>query len=143
MSFLPQMTRLQHALNLLGVPALTPDDVDNRFDFQEPDQCLQVKRSVSLSHMRKVQSPITYAVLVANFDKHGIEGYVGPNTFAEVAVAFAMHKTIYLLNVTPRQYADELTAWGVRELDGSLSRVATEYEDLCRQDLAQMRLPEF
>lgn len=143
MTFLPQMSRIRHALDLNGVPAMTPNDADRGIELLEPAKYLQIKRSLSLSHMRKVQNPITYGILVANFDKHGVTGYIGPNTFAEIAVAFATSKTIYLLNVIPPQYGDELTAWGVRELDGDLSQIRVEYEELCRQNPPQMRLPQF
>lgn len=143
MTFLAQMGRLQHALDLSGVPAMTPIDWDHGIELLEPAKYRQFKRSLSLSHMRKVQNPLTYAILVANFDKHGVSGYIGPNTFAEIAVAFATSKTIYLLNVIPGNYGEELEAWGARELEGDLSRIRVEYEELCRQDPAQMRLPEF
>jgi hypothetical protein len=143
MAFMPQMSRLQHALDHQGVPALAPSDPDRSIDFIQGNKHLEYKRSLSLSHMRKVQNPLTYAILVANFDKQGVDGYIGPNTFAEIAVAFASNKTIYLLNVAPRQYACELAAWRVRALDGDLTKVIAEYEELCRHDPAQPRLLRF
>jgi hypothetical protein len=40
-------------------------------------------------------------ILVTNFDKNGIQGYVGPNTLMEMGVAFYLQKPIYLLNSIP------------------------------------------
>jgi hypothetical protein len=37
-------------------------------------------------------------VLVANFEKHGIEGYVGPNTLVEAAFAHATGRKVAFLN---------------------------------------------
>ena len=51
-----------------------------------------VKRKAALAHFRKVMDPKTFAVLAVNADKHGVRDYLGPNTFAEVAVAFALGK---------------------------------------------------
>lgn len=41
------------------------------------------------------------AILVTNYDKNGIAGYVGPNTLMEMGVAFYLGKKIYLLNPIP------------------------------------------
>lgn len=41
------------------------------------------------------------AILVTNYDKNGVAGYVGPNTLMEMGVAFYLGKKIYLLNPVP------------------------------------------
>ena len=41
------------------------------------------------------------AILVANFDKNNIVGYIGPNTLMEMGLAFHLGKKIYLLNPIP------------------------------------------
>src|SRR4030042_6967785 len=38
------------------------------------------------------------AILVANYDKNNVKGYIGGNTFMEMGVAFFLKKKIYLLN---------------------------------------------
>jgi hypothetical protein len=52
-------------------------------------------------HMDKIA--ISDAVLIANYPKNNIEGYIGPNTLMEMAVAFYLKKKIYLLNPVPDQ----------------------------------------
>ncbi|MBI5530561.1 MAG: hypothetical protein HY918_03610 [Candidatus Doudnabacteria bacterium] len=52
-------------------------------------------------HMDKIA--ISDAVLIANYPKNNIEGYIGPNTLMEMAVAFHLKKKIYLLNPVPDQ----------------------------------------
>ncbi len=40
-------------------------------------------------------------ILVTNYDKNGIAGYIGPNTLMEMGLAFHLEKKIYLLNPIP------------------------------------------
>ena len=42
-------------------------------------------------------------VLIANFDKHGIEGYVGPNALVEAAFGHALGKAVVFLHSPGRQ----------------------------------------
>ena len=41
------------------------------------------------------------AILVLNYDKNDIKGYVGPNTLMEMGLSFYLNKPIYLLNDIP------------------------------------------
>jgi len=48
-------------------------------------------------------------ILVTNYDKNDIKGYVGGNTLMEMGVAFFLKKPIYLLNDIPDvSYKEEL-----------------------------------
>lgn len=56
------------------------------------------------------------AIFVLNFEKKGIDGYIGAGTFAEMAFAFGLDRDIdvYLLNSLPSEkfpYSDELKWW--------------------------------
>ncbi|HUV80918.1 MAG TPA: hypothetical protein VMW21_00125 [Patescibacteria group bacterium] len=49
------------------------------------------------------------AVLILNYDKNDIKGYVGANTFLEMGLAFHLNKKIYLLNPIPEvSYKEEI-----------------------------------
>jgi len=49
------------------------------------------------------------AVLVTNYDKNDIPGYIGGNTLMEMGVAFFLRKPIYLLTHVPRlSYREEI-----------------------------------
>jgi hypothetical protein len=78
----------------------------------------------------------TCAVLAVNADKQGIRDYIGPNTFAELAIAFVNGKKIYLLQNVPRNLEDELTAWGAIPLRGDLSRLIEEVQRECAVEQA-------
>ncbi|SEB99206.1 hypothetical protein SAMN04489844_1465 [Nocardioides exalbidus] len=93
-----------------------------------PAQLVEVKREASRLHFAHIRDPRTSALVVVNPDRHGTPSYVGPNTFAEIAVAFADERAIYLLHDIPTEYEDELRAWGARSFlgsqDGLVSAVA-------------------
>lgn len=46
--------------------------------------------------------------------------YIGPNTFAEIGVAFSDDRGVFLLQGMPETYSEELSAWGVKYLNGNL-----------------------
>ncbi len=85
------------------------------------------KRKASYNYLTKIKYLGTRAVLIVNPKKYDIDNYIGPNTFAEIAVAFAHSKKIYLLNSVPTIYEDELVAWNATSLNGNL--------DILKKDL--------
>ena len=54
------------------------------------------KRALMDGHFRKIIKGD--AILVTNFDKNGIKGYVGRNTLMEITIAYFFKKPIYILN---------------------------------------------
>ncbi len=65
------------------------------------------------------------AILVANHDKKGIMGYVGPNTLMEMGLAFYLNKPIYLLNPIPDvPWREEILGMKPVVLEGDLQRLA-------------------
>lgn len=55
--------------------------------------------------------------------KGGIDNYIGPNTFAEIAFATYYKKEVYLLNDIYEPYKDELIAWHVIPLKGDFRKL--------------------
>ena len=66
------------------------------------------KEDASKLHFDEIANENTDIVLAVNVTKNGIENYRGPNTFAEIAMAFYFSKRIYLLNDIYEPYKDEL-----------------------------------
>lgn len=129
-------------LNSVGIHTIIPEEEDRTiqqlslFDFEN------FKRKVSFSYLRKIRHPMTYCVLAVNLDRHGILNYIGPNTFAEIAVAFAQSKRIYLLQSAPDAYSDELSAWKSINLYGSLERLINDFREECMTEDPQFRMFE-
>lgn len=135
-----QVLEIAQNLASIGIRAIVPDAEDDTvqqlslFDFE------QFKRRVSLAHLRRIRDPRTYCVLAVNPDRHGIINYIGPNTFAEIAVAFAQSKKIYLLQGMPEAYMDELSAWRSINLRGNLQQLISEFREDCMKEDPQLRL---
>ena len=74
-------------------------------------------------HFDEITNEKTNIVLAVNVTKNEIENYIGPNTFAEIAMAFYFNKKIYLLNDIYEPYRDELEGWNVIPLKGNLDNL--------------------
>ena len=77
-------------------------------------------------HFDEITNEKTNIVLAVNVTKNGIENYIGPNTFAEIAMAFYFNKKIYLLNDIYEPYRDELEGWNVIPLKGNLDNLQVQ-----------------
>lgn len=65
------------------------------------------------------------ALLVANYDKHGIKNYIGGNAFLEMGFAHVLNQKIYLLNPIPKMpyYETEIIAMKPVVINGDLSKI--------------------
>ena len=77
-------------------------------------------------HFDEITNEKTNIVLAVNVTKNEIENYIGPNTFAEIAMAFYFNKKIYLLNDIYEPYRDELEGWNVIPLKGNLDNLQVQ-----------------
>ncbi|HTH72204.1 MAG TPA: hypothetical protein VL737_02465 [Candidatus Pristimantibacillus sp.] len=65
------------------------------------------------------------ALLVLNYDRHGIKNYIGGNAFLEMGFAHVLGQKIYLLNPIPDMpfYGSEIVAMKPTVLNGDLSKI--------------------
>jgi hypothetical protein len=140
MSVYSQIIDIGRLLGAQGIQTVLPDPEDDTVQQMSLFEFEDFKRRVSFAHLRRIRDPRTYCVLAVNPDRYGILNYVGPNTFAEIAVAFAQTKKIYLLQGTPEAYADELSAWRSINLLGKIDRVIDDFRQDCMREDPQLRL---
>lgn len=90
-----------------------------------PIECMQgiEKTIASRAHFDRICDDKNDTILVVNSKKDNIDNYIGPNTFAEIALGFYFNKDIYLLNDIYEPYKDELNAWNVKVLHGNLENL--------------------
>ncbi len=90
-----------------------------------PVECMEGKPKViaSRAHFDRIVNPNNEYILIVNATKNGIENYIGPNSFAEIAFAFYHNKKTFVLNSFYEPYLDELEGWGVLELHGDLDKI--------------------
>ena len=76
------------------------------------------------NHLRKVKSGD--AVLVLNYEKKGIPGYIGGNTLIEAAIGFDHKKPIYILNPISDDLGFKEEIYGLQPifLNGDLSNIS-------------------
>lgn len=132
MSTYGQMRIIQGKLRDAYIKSIVPNADDDKILTITKEQFEVYKRQISFRYLRKIRSPKTWAVLIVNPNKYEITNYIGPNTFAEIAIAFAQRKKIFILNDIPYVYEDELVSWRVIPLHGSLSRLITDYRGSCK-----------
>ena len=65
------------------------------------------------------------AILVANFDNHGIKNYIGGNTLMEIGFAHVLNQKIFLLNPIPdiKFYKTEIEAIKPIIINGDLNKI--------------------
>jgi len=80
------------------------------------------KAEAILEHFDKVVW--SDAILVANYDKNNIKGYIGGNALMEMGLAFFFKKKIYLLNDIPElSYKEEILGLKPVVINGDLSKI--------------------
>lgn len=66
------------------------------------------------AHFDKVA--LADAILVVNFEKRGIQNYIGANVLMEMALAFYLKKKIFILNELPEKSAFEEEILGMQPI---------------------------
>ena len=140
MAFHGRMLDQKRRLTEAGIETITPDADPRVIQMVQVEDWRQLKRKASMRHIRRVRDQKTFGILVMNLDKYGIHDYIGPNTFAEIAIAFAHYKQIYLFQNIPAFYQDELIAWGVVALNGRLSHLVNAFQRAALVEIMQPRL---
>ena len=90
-----------------------------------PVECMQGLEKViaSRAHFDRISNPENDTILIVNETKNGIENYIGPNSFAEIAFGFYFNKRVCLLNNIYEPYKDEIIGWKVKCLNADLSKL--------------------
>ena len=125
MKNLELMTKVGETLESAGLNVVTPVP-DEPLGSWSAEAYRAMKREASRRHMGHIRNRGTAAILVVNVDRSDANNYVGPNSFAEISVAFAHDRRVFLLQGMPECYADELVAWGVECLHGELARLVRD-----------------
>lgn len=82
------------------------------------------KTALMRGHFDEVQNGD--AILVLNYEKHGTQNYIGGNVLMEMALAFHLHKPIYLLNGIPDEssFIEEIIGLQPIVLSGKFKDIA-------------------
>ncbi len=89
---------------------------NNKKDYKKKTQLMK-------AHFRKVIE--ADAILVTNFEKNGIEGYIGGNVLMEMALAFHYKKPIFIYNNISEDLGIKEEVYGLNPIfiEGDLARI--------------------
>lgn len=125
LSFVDEVNEVARNLTKIGHEVLLPNGIINRLIEKEDFDPVQAKIDTQScqKHVDKVRE--ADVILVCNYDKNGIQHYIGANTFAEMFVAYYFGKPIFALNSLPDQpyIHDEIYSFGIKVIDGDLNKI--------------------
>lgn len=128
MQFHQEMVDAEKTLEARGhtvyIPSGAYDKSKNEFyaNSEEEKITFKVENDLIREHFRNIDQ--SDAILVVNYDKKGIKGYVGGNTFLEMGHAFSQGKTMYLLYPVPdMDYIVEMESMVPVVLHGDLKKI--------------------
>ena len=129
MQFHKEMLEAKQSLEERGhtvyIPSGAYDTSKNEFYADSEEEKINFKIEHDLIHEHFHEIDKAEAILVLNYDKKGVTGYVGGNTFLEMGYAFGLGKKIYLLYPVPdMDYKVEMHSMRPIVLDGDLSRLS-------------------
>jgi nucleoside 2-deoxyribosyltransferase len=124
MQLFEEMQLLQADLRRQGFDVFLPEaeEGENFYATLPEAEKPAMKKHFIDAHLRKIRE--SDAVLIANYPRRGVKGYVGPNTLIEIAFAYALGKPIYLLHRMGEQPCkDEVDGLAPTVLNHDLSRI--------------------
>lgn len=125
LTFTNEVIEVGKMLERLGHEVLLPNGVINRLIEQPNFDPVQAKIETNSwrLHIDKIRS--ADVVLVCNFLKNCTQGYIGANTYSEIAVAHYFDKPIFTLFPLPDQpyINDEIRSLPITILDYDLTRI--------------------
>jgi len=93
----------------------------------EEKEEIKLKQKFNYDAIREFWKPMqrAEALLVANYDKHGIDNYIGGNAFLEMGFAHVLNQKIFLLNPIPEMpfYGTEIIAMKPTVINGNLELI--------------------
>ena len=111
--FFDKLEDIKKTLEKLGyktlLPSMTNIQDDSYFKNGRETEFAKIHYNLIKDHFEKINE--SDALLVCNFNKNGIEGYIGGNTLIEMGKAFDRDVPIFLLNSIPKMdYKAEILA---------------------------------
>ncbi len=122
MQFKKEIVGVVATLEQAGFIVFTPDLSEKSTSYLEytAEEQRKAKQGFIKAHFEKIKQ--VDAILVLNYEKKGIVGYIGSNTLMEIGIAFYLGKEIYILNsLTDQGCKEEVMALATKFLDGDLA----------------------
>lgn len=128
MQYTEKMVEIVKRLEAMGHEAFTSKFADAYLgkDDEEKEK-IKLDHKYNYDAIREFWKPMqgADALVVANYDKHGIKNYIGGNAFLEMGFAYVLGQKIYVMNPIPDMpyYGTEIIAMKPIVLNGDLSKI--------------------
>lgn len=122
MQFKPEIVAAKEQLEAMGYSVLTPELSEKSVDYLKLsiEEQRAAKRTFITNHFNRIAQ--SDAILVLNYEKKGIGGYIGSNTLIEIGVASSLDKKIYLFHDPGEQgCTEEVMALATTVLNGDFA----------------------
>lgn len=125
MKFAKEMLNTKAELEKMGHEIFIPIDTErcvNNPNLNE-DIGYCIEQDILRRHFKIIEN--CDAILVLNYKKNGIKGYVGGNTLIDMSIAHFFNKKIFMLNPIPdMSYTVEIKIMQPVVLNGNLNKVS-------------------
>jgi len=129
MFFYKEMRMVKAALEERGYEVIVPMGTDEDVPIEAKpgitrDELIAAKIEYDFirKHFKNIE--VSDAILILNYPRKGIDGYIGGNTFLEMGHAFGLGKKIFTLYPVPKMdYESEMHAMQPIVLDGDLTKL--------------------
>lgn len=131
MTFAKEMLQIKKILEDLGHLVDIPTDAleivngEHNHDNLDADYDHCIKRGIMKEHFKLIEN--SDAMLVLNFNKNNINGYIGTATLMEIGIAYHFNKKIFLLHKLPshseHRWVHEVRITQPIIIDGDLSKI--------------------
>ncbi len=134
-SFYERVLGVRKQLEQLGFKVLVPStaekmerdgdfNVDNYKTWFKNPADYKIKTKLMEQHFKKITAGD--AILVLNYEKQGVPGYIGGNVLMEMTVAFLNKKPIYILNpiASDSNIKEEILGLQPKFLNGDLNKIS-------------------
>lgn len=105
MTFIDEMEAIAAELRPQATSVATPvrEEHEAPWESLSLEDAVRRKQSYLFGYLERIRA--SDVVLIANFARNGVDGYVGPNTLVEAAFAHAEGKAVVFLNTPGPQPA--------------------------------------
>lgn len=122
-----RIPEIKEKLEKAGHIVMPPNSYDEPFkeeDMKKASKEEHIKWKQSMMKLHEPKIKANDAILVLNFEKHGIKNYIGGATFMEIIKAWELEKKIFLYNEIPDNiFKDELIAINPTIINGNLNLI--------------------
>jgi len=124
MTFFQDMKKISAELIQKGFQVYLPEEQESEIsrELLGTDDFSKEKGAYIEAHLLKIQK--SDKLLIVNFPKNNINGYIGPNSLIELAFGYALRKELYILNELSEQPCKpEVISMGASILNGNAANV--------------------